>query len=143
LIVKNENENRNGIVLNGAKRTQKETFSSHLKGDLTSLPSFKQIDYNSRQNLYRAKLRVCHQQFDFRDQKKDVEMKNAKKETLIELIDNLQEGDSELFCDIVLQDAFKMISENIFRTFTNKTNVKSTVDPDEDEPHLEEAWPHL
>lgn len=36
-----------------------------------------------------------------------------------------------------------MISENIFRTFTNKANVKSTVDPDEDEPHLEEAWPHL
>lgn len=88
-------------------------------------------------------MRVCHQQFDFRDQKKDVDMKNAKKETLIELIDNLQEGDSELFCDIVLQDAFKMISENIFRTFTNKTNIKSTVDPDEDEPHLEEAWPHL
>ena len=60
LIVKNENENRNGIVLNGAKRTQKETFSSHLKGDLASLPSFKQVDHNSRQNLYRAKLRVCH-----------------------------------------------------------------------------------
>lgn len=37
-----------------------------------------------------------------------------------------------------------MISKNLFRTFTNKQNKKSTsVDPDEDEPHLEEAWPHL
>jgi len=37
-----------------------------------------------------------------------------------------------------------MISLNLFRTFTNKSNKKtSSVDPDEDEPHLEEAWPHL
>jgi hypothetical protein len=48
-----------------------------------------------------------------------------------------------------------MIEANIFRTFTNKSNhnshfkhilatkKSSSVDPDEDEPHLEEAWPHL
>lgn len=47
-----------------------------------------------------------------------------------------------------------MISANLFRSFTNKSktlqpiipsdNKKTTaVDPDEDEPHLEEAWPHL
>lgn len=37
-----------------------------------------------------------------------------------------------------------MLSANLFRTFANKNNKKaSSVDPDEDEPHLEEAWPHL
>jgi len=39
-----------------------------------------------------------------------------------------------------------MISKNIYRTFTNKNNKKQgkeQVDPDEDEPHLEESWPHL
>lgn len=47
-----------------------------------------------------------------------------------------------------------MIETNLFRTFTNKSNIlkklnfiankkSSSVDPDEDEPHLEEAWPHL
>lgn len=46
-----------------------------------------------------------------------------------------------------------MIEYNIFRTFTNKSTLinnqslankkTSSVDPDEDEPHLEEAWPHL
>lgn len=47
-----------------------------------------------------------------------------------------------------------MIEYNIFRTFTNKSTIinnnqslankkTSSVDPDEDEPHLEEAWPHL
>lgn len=37
-----------------------------------------------------------------------------------------------------------MISKNLFRTFSNKSYKKqASVDPDEDEPHLEEAWPHL
>lgn len=37
-----------------------------------------------------------------------------------------------------------MIEVNLFRTFANKAAKKSSsVDPDEDEPHLEEAWPHL
>jgi len=37
-----------------------------------------------------------------------------------------------------------MIEANLFRTFSNKAAKKSSsVDPDEDEPHLEEAWPHL
>jgi len=36
-----------------------------------------------------------------------------------------------------------MIEANLFRTFTNKVNKKSAVEADEDEPHLEEAWPHL
>lgn len=37
-----------------------------------------------------------------------------------------------------------MVEANVFRTFTNKANKKtSSVDPDEDEPHLEESWPHL
>lgn len=44
----------------------------------------------------------------------------------------------------ILKEAIKMIDANLFRTFTNKTNKKtSSVDPDEDEPHLEEGWPHL
>ena len=36
-----------------------------------------------------------------------------------------------------------MVEVNLFRTFTNKTNKKKQEDIDEDEPHLEEAWPHL
>ena len=47
-----------------------------------------------------------------------------------------------------------MISLNLFRSFANKSKTlsyseilenkkTSAVDPDEDEPHLEESWPHL
>jgi len=47
-----------------------------------------------------------------------------------------------------------MISANLFRTFANKSKTlsyseilenkkTSAVEQDEDEPHLEESWPHL
>lgn len=97
--------------------------------------------------LYVAKLKACHRLADFSDVKKDAEFKEHKKEAMIDLIDILEDvGNAQayLFNDAILKEAIKLVELNIFRTFTNKSNKKtSSVDPDEDEPHLEEAWPHL
>ena len=74
---------------------------------------------------------------------------------MIEMIDVLDENEASdvLLSDKIVAEAFKMICSNLFRTFTNKSNQNysqvldnkktTAVDPDEDEPHLEEAWPHL
>jgi len=74
---------------------------------------------------------------------------------LIELIDLLDEGEATFLThDKVLQEAFNTIGANLFRTFANKSKTltyseilenkkTSTLEQDEDEPHLEEAWPHL
>jgi len=72
------------------------------------------------------------------------------------LIDVLDETEAvtTLFVEKVLIDAFSMIGVNLFRAFANKSKTlsyseilenkkTSAVDPDEDEPHLEESWPHL
>lgn len=71
------------------------------------------------------------------------------------MIDVLDENEASdvLLSDKIMAEAFKMICSNLFRTFTNKSNQNysqvldnkktTAVDPDEDEPHLEEAWPHL
>ena len=71
------------------------------------------------------------------------------------MIDILDENEASdvLLSDKIVAEAFKMICSNLFRTFTNKSNQNysqvldnkktTAVDPDEDEPHLEEAWPHL
>ena len=71
------------------------------------------------------------------------------------MIDVLDENEASdvLLSDKIVAEAFKMIYSNLFRTFTNKSNQNysqvldnkktTAVDPDEDEPHLEEAWPHL
>ena len=113
-----------------------------------------------------AKLKACHKIADFSDAKKDVELKEAKKECLIEIIDVLDEPEAAEYIikERVLEASMQMISANLFRTFANKSKffnnlnlslhvlvlvsidnkkTSSSVDPDEDEPHLEEAWPHL
>ena len=62
------------------------------------------------------------------------------------MVDVLDESDAydTLHTEPILQASMEMIEANIFRTFANKNAKKSQqVDPDEDEPHLEEAWPHL
>jgi serine/threonine-protein phosphatase 2A regulatory subunit B' len=97
--------------------------------------------------LYVAKLKACHRFADFSEAKKDAEFKEQKKEQMIDLIDILDDvanAQAYLFNEAILKEAIKLVEVNIFRTFTNKANKKtSSVDPDEDEPHLEEAWPHL
>ena len=71
------------------------------------------------------------------------------------MIDLLDESDAEaVLTERVLEEIFAMISTNLFRTFANKSktlsyseileNKKTTaLEQDEDEPHLEESWPHL
>jgi len=69
-----------------------------------------------------AKLRACMDIADFTEAKKDVELKESKKECLIELIDVLEESEAHdtLINDKVLTEVFRMIQANLFRTFTNK-----------------------
>lgn len=73
--------------------------------------------------LYIAKLRACNEIADFSDVKRDVDFKEAKKECLIELIDILEDNDAPdtVINEKVLNEAFKMIQVNLFRTFTNKS----------------------
>lgn len=62
---------------------------------------------------------------DFTEAKKDTELKEAKKECLIELIDVLEESEAPdtLINEKTLTEAFRMIQVNLFRTFTNKGKV--------------------
>lgn len=59
---------------------------------------------------------------DFTEAKKDAELKESKKECLIELIDVLEESEASdtLINEKVLTEVFRMIQANLFRTFTNK-----------------------
>ena len=117
------------------------------------------VDVDSRQwpVIYLAKLRACQiHMADFSDSKKHIDLKDDKKECLIELIDVLDETDSAdcLHTEKIFQESISMIGGNLFRTFANKSKTlsyseilenkkTSAVEQDEDEPHLEEAWPHL
>lgn len=53
------------------------------------------VDYKKWQIIYLAKLKVCRSQMaDFTDSKKHADLKDDKKECLIELIDVLDENDA-------------------------------------------------
>ena len=85
------------------------------------------MDPSKWQILYLAKLKACHKIADFSDPKKDVELKDAKKECLIEIIDVLDEAEApeQVVKERVLEAAMQMISANLFRTFANKSRSMS------------------
>ncbi len=93
--------------------------------------------------LFKAKLRVCNPCFNFKDPKADVELKELKKNTLLECVDYLN-ANSSMYCKPVLQVLMETVNSNIFRTLGRGSPLSKTptLDPDEDEPNLEEAWPH-
>ncbi len=67
-------------------------------------------------------MKFCYKLADFGDAKKDMELKDLKKEALIEVIDILDDPAATqcLLNEQVLKEAIKMIDANLFRTFTNK-----------------------
>lgn len=73
-------------------------------------------------------MRACSTHFpDFTDAKKDLDVKDEKKECLIELIDVLDENEAvdTLMNEKILQEAFSTIGLNLFRTFANKSKTLS------------------
>ena len=92
-------------------------YSPHL------LVKLIDIDCSKWQILYLAKLKACHKIADFSDSKKDQDLKEQKKECLIEIIDVLDETDAidHIIKERVLEAAMQMISVNLFRTFANKS----------------------
>ena len=74
------------------------------------------------------KLQFCYEAANFQaDAKKNpeqVEFKEKKRETMIELIDILDEGETAeeyLHTEEILRESMIMIEKNIFRTFQNKS----------------------
>ncbi len=88
-------------------------------------------------------MRLCKQTYNFKDQKVDVEYKDFKKNTLLELVDYLN-ANSEMYNKQNLNELMDLVSSNLFWALGRGSPLQKTptLDPDEDEPNLEEAWPH-
>ena len=71
-----------------------------------------------------AKLKACRDHVaDFTEIKNDVELKDIKKECLIELIDLLDSQDAPEYIvnEQILSESMKTIAANLYRTFANKS----------------------
>eukprot|EP01086_Lenisia_limosa_P015146 TRINITY_DN4750_c0_g1_i2.p1 TRINITY_DN4750_c0_g1~~TRINITY_DN4750_c0_g1_i2.p1 ORF type:complete len:563 (-),score=164.13 TRINITY_DN4750_c0_g1_i2:89-1777(-) len=110
---------------------------------LEKLPSFRDVPASDRQSLFVNKLTQCCTLFDFADVMNDLKSKEIKRQTLLELVDFVMSSRNVL-TDSVYPALVKMVSTNLFRTLPPSGNPAGVAfDPEEDEPVLEAAWPHL
>ncbi|GCC33479.1 serine/threonine-protein phosphatase 2A 56 kDa regulatory subunit epsilon isoform [Chiloscyllium punctatum] len=128
------------------KSKQKRSHSSlqyKVQGktvDLNPLPLMKDVSTTEKALLFQKKLHQCCVVFDFMDSLSDLKMKEYKRSTLSELVDYVAVGRG-ILTEQTYPEVVKMVSFNIFRTLP--PSESSEFDPEEDEPVLEAAWPHL
>jgi serine/threonine-protein phosphatase 2A regulatory subunit B' len=103
------------------------------------------VPSSEKQNLFIKKLNLCCITFDFTDPTKNLKGKEIKRQILLELVDYVTSANSK-FPEIVMQEIAKMVSSNIFRSFTTaprENKVLEAFDLEEEEPVMDPAWPHL
>ncbi|MED6168236.1 hypothetical protein PIB30_010017 [Stylosanthes scabra] len=87
--------------------------SSSLNGNLMSLydeplPTFKDVHSSERQALFVKKLRLCSVVFDFTDLSKNLNEKEVKRQTLVELVDHVTSAHGK-FTEVVIVEVVKMV----------------------------------
>lgn len=131
------------LVKKDTPRQSSSRFRAAKKVDLTKLPNLKDAPAKDRPQLFLDKVKQCSAVFDFTEALSDLKSKEVKRAALNELIDYITTNRK------VLQEEFypevvNMFSANLFRTLSPPDNPSAApFDPEEDEPTLEAAWPHL
>jgi len=109
--------------------------------ELKDLPQLKDTSSQKREGLFRSKLELCTVIFNFDDPNMDKRGKDIKRRTLLELVDFVNNaGGQKIFNEMMMDDIMKCVNSNICRALPPQTE---DFDPEEDEPVLEQSWPHL
>ncbi|KAA8495650.1 Serine/threonine protein phosphatase 2A 57 kDa regulatory subunit B' theta isoform [Porphyridium purpureum] len=96
-------------------------------------------------DLIVAKLEFCEIRCDFCDPRADLLLKHVKRNALLELVEYIGSPTFE-FNDRIMAAIIQCEAKNLFRSGLTKSTAESdmlVLDPEEDDPILEEAWPHL
>ncbi|CAD1477945.1 unnamed protein product [Heterotrigona itama] len=99
---------------------------------------------NEREELFIQKLRQCCVLFDFEaDPLSDLKWKEVKRTALNEMVEYVTKN-KNVITEAIYPEAVNMFAVNLFRTLPPSSNPNGAeFDPEEDEPTLEAAWPHL
>ncbi|KXS15101.1 B56-domain-containing protein [Gonapodya prolifera JEL478] len=125
------------------RRQRSSRFHVTEKVELEKLLSFKDVTPAERQELFIKKIQQCNVIFDFTDAAADLKGKEVKRQTLTELVEFLT-NNRGIVTDPVYSEVISMFSINLFRPLPPQVNPSGDAfDPEEDEPVLELAWPHL
>lgn len=123
------------------QRSSRIQTADHVQ--LEPLPSFSEVLPSDRPQLFVKKLKQSAVVFDFTDASADLSGKQIKAQSLQDMLEfvTTQRG---AITELVYPDMVNMFASNLFRTIPPSSNSLSEgFDPEEDEPVLELAWPHL
>ncbi|PUU77648.1 phosphatase 2A regulatory B subunit-domain-containing protein [Tuber borchii] len=125
------------------KRQHSSRFDVSEKRELEKLQAFHEVPPQRRQDLFLQKLEQCNVIFDFNDASADMKSKEIKRLALHELLDYVANNRS-VITDAMYPKVVEMFAKNLFRPIPPPVNpVGDAFDPEEDEPVLEVAWPHI
>merc|ERR1711953_445877 len=131
-------------IKNKEKRQSSSRFNISKNRELIRLPALKDASATEREDLFVRKLKQCTILFDFvADPLSDLKWKEVKRGALNEMVDYVSVNRG-IVTEVIYPEAVNMFSINTFRSLPPSTNpMGAEFDPEEDEPTLEAAWPHL
>lgn len=128
------------------KRQHSSRFDISNQGsrDLDKLDGFHQrTKAEDRVELFMEKIGQCNVIFDFNDPTSDMRSKEIKRLALHELLDYVA-NNHNVITETMYKPVVDMFSNNLFRPIPPPVNPQGEAfDPEEDEPVLEVAWPHI
>ncbi|XP_040598411.1 serine/threonine-protein phosphatase 2A 56 kDa regulatory subunit gamma isoform isoform X2 [Mesocricetus auratus] len=126
------------------KRQNSSRFNASNNRELQKLPSLKDVPPADQEKLFIQKLRQCCVLFDFvSDPLSDLKWKEVKRAALSEMVEYITHN-RNVITEPVYPEVVHMFAVNMFRTLPPSSNpTGAEFDPEEDEPTLEAAWPHL
>ncbi|KAJ3053096.1 hypothetical protein HK097_005039 [Rhizophlyctis rosea] len=139
-----KNQPKDTIPISKTPRRQRSSrFHVTEKVDLEKLANFKDVGAGERQDLFVKKVQQCNVIFDFSDALSDLKGKEIKRQTLTELVEYIT-NNRGVITEPIYPEVINMFGINLFRTIPPQVNpTGDAFDPEEDEPVLEMAWPHL
>jgi serine/threonine-protein phosphatase 2A regulatory subunit B' len=146
-----EDKNKNVTTTNDSSSSKMKTEKPKAKpakppgeGNVfAELGKLREAAPNDRTELFRKKLQVCGVVvYDFHNDSNQRE-KEAKRQTLLEIVEYVN-NTRNCFNEMLMADVVSMVGANIFRALpSSRKSLMSFFDPEEEEPALEPAWPHL
>ncbi|KAL6544278.1 hypothetical protein OROGR_010775 [Orobanche gracilis] len=135
-----------GAASPAARRASAVVFPASVIAGIEPLLAFKDVPSSERMNLFISKLSLCCVVFDFTDAFKNLQEKELKRATLLELLDFVSD-DPPKFSEPVILASCKMCTINLSRVFPpssrSRTRNSGENDNNEDEPTFDPAWAHL
>ncbi|KAF2402897.1 protein phosphatase 2A regulatory B subunit [Trichodelitschia bisporula] len=132
-----------GIRTPKRQHSSRFDISDQRQRELEKLPGFHEVPPNRRQELFMQKIDQCNIIFDFNDASGDMKSKEIKRLALHELLDYVA-NNRQVITEPMYPRVVEMFSKNLFRPIPPPMNIQGEAfDPEEDEPVLEVAWPHI